>query len=42
LSGAGWVFALIVAALQGLLAGTGLCIGCEIYLYGRRFSAKGA
>ena len=38
----GWVLALLVAALQGLLAGTGLCIGCEIYLYGKRFAAKGA
>ncbi len=41
-SGGGWVLALLVAGLQALLAGTGLCIGCEIYLYGRRFAAKGA
>lgn len=40
-SGAGWVLSLMVAGLQGLLAGTGLCVGCEIYLYGRRFAPKG-
>jgi hypothetical protein len=28
----GWVLALIVAALAGLSAATGLCIGCELYL----------
>jgi hypothetical protein len=28
----GWVLALIVAALAGLAATTGICIGCEIYL----------
>lgn len=39
---AGWTLALLVAGLQALLAGTGLCIGCEIYLYGRRFVAKEA
>lgn len=38
----GWALALIVAGLQGLLATTGLCVGCEIYLYTRRFAAKGA
>jgi hypothetical protein len=38
----GWTLTLLVAALQALLAATGLCIGCEIYLYGRRFTAKGA
>jgi hypothetical protein len=38
----GWVLTLLVAALQGLLAATGLCVGCEIYMYGRRFAAKGA
>lgn len=38
----GWTFALLVAGLQGLLAATGLCVGCEIYAYTRRFSAKGA
>jgi Domain of unknown function (DUF4395) len=38
---AGWTLALLVAALQGLLATTGLCIGCEIYLYAQRFKAHG-
>ena len=28
----GWVLALIVAALAGLSAVTGLCLGCEIWL----------
>jgi MFS family permease len=28
----GWVLALIVAALAGLAATTGICVGCEIYL----------
>jgi hypothetical protein len=27
----GWVFALAVAALQGLLAATGYCLGCRLY-----------
>lgn len=40
--GLGWTLALLVAGLQGLLAATGLCVGCEIYLYGRRFVAKEA
>lgn len=30
--GLGWALALIVAALAGLAAVTGLCVGCEIYL----------
>jgi hypothetical protein len=41
-SGVAWTLALLVAGLQGLLAATGLCVGCEIYLYSRRFAAKGA
>ena len=41
-SALGWTLALLVAGLQGLLASTGLCIGCEIYLYTRRFTAKEA
>lgn len=28
----GWVLALAVAVLAGLSAGTGICVGCEIYL----------
>jgi len=38
----GWTCALVVVALQTLLAVTGLCVGCELYLYGKRFSARGA
>ncbi|HVM09634.1 MAG TPA: DUF4395 domain-containing protein [Acidimicrobiales bacterium] len=30
--GLGWALALIVAALAGLAAVTGICVGCEIYL----------
>ena len=29
----GWVLALIVALLAGLSATTGICVGCEIYLF---------
>jgi hypothetical protein len=36
LSGIGLVLALVVAALALLAAGTGLCVGCEIY----RFAAR--
>jgi hypothetical protein len=39
---AGWSFTMIVAALQTLLAATGLCVGCEVYLIGKRLSARGA
>ena len=31
-TGLGWVLALIVAALAGLAAVTGICVGCEIYV----------
>jgi hypothetical protein len=31
-TGVAWALALIVAALAGLAAVTGLCIGCELYL----------
>jgi hypothetical protein len=34
--GIGWTLALLVAGLQGLLAATGICVGCEIYNVGRR------
>ncbi len=37
-----WTFTLIVAGLQGLLAVTGLCVGCEIYTYTSRFRHRGA
>jgi hypothetical protein len=29
----GWTLALIVAALAGLAATTGICVGCEVYLF---------
>ncbi len=31
-AGVGWGLALIVAALAGLSATTGICVGCEVYL----------
>jgi hypothetical protein len=34
--GLGWVLVLIVVALSGLLAATGLCVGCEMYVLGHR------
>ncbi len=37
----GWVLALIVAALAGLSAVTGICVGCEIYLmFARRTGVR--
>ena len=33
---AGWVLALIVAALAGLAATSGICVGCEIYTIAAR------
>lgn len=32
-SGLGWALTLIVAALAGLAAVTGICVGCEVYLF---------
>lgn len=32
-SAVGWALALIVAALAGLAAVTGICVGCEVYLF---------
>ncbi len=45
--GLGWALALVVAALAGLAAVTGLCVGCEVYLWlarlrGRPLSAAGS
>lgn len=37
----GWGLALMVAVLQALLATTGICIGCEMYLLMKRLQAKG-
>lgn len=34
--GVGWGLALIVAALAGLSAVTGICVGCELYLFAAR------
>ncbi len=37
---AGWVVVGIVLALSALLALTGLCIGCELYLFGQRLRSR--
>ena len=34
--GVGWGLALVVAALAGLAATTGICVGCEIYVAATR------
>ena len=34
--GLGWALALVVTALAGLAATTGVCIGCELYLLAAR------
>lgn len=39
---AGWVAVGGVLALSALLATTGICIGCELYLIGQRLSGKGS
>lgn len=35
-TGLGWGLVLVVVALSGLLAATGLCVGCEVHALGRR------
>jgi len=35
-AGVGWALALLVAVLAGLSATTGICVGCEIYLFAAR------
>ena len=35
-AGLGWGLALVVAALAALSASTGVCVGCEIYLFASR------
>lgn len=35
-TGLGWALILVVVALSGLLAATGLCVGCEVYALGQR------
>lgn len=37
---AGWIAAGMVLALSVLLASTGLCVGCELYLIGQRLRAR--
>ena len=37
---AGWIVAGMVLALSVLLASTGLCVGCELYLIGQRLRAR--
>lgn len=37
----GWVLVGIVLALSALLALTGLCVGCEVYLLGERLRSRG-
>ncbi|MGH3441578.1 MAG: DUF4395 domain-containing protein [Nitriliruptorales bacterium] len=37
----GWILAGIVLALSALLALTGLCVGCELYLLGQRLRTRG-
>ena len=36
----GWSFTLIVVGLQTLLAVSGICVGCEVYLIGKRLGAR--
>lgn len=40
--GTGWGLVLIVVALSGLLAATGLCVGCEVHAIGRRLLTRGS
>lgn len=37
--GIGWTLTLLVAGLQALLGVTGICVGCEMYLYGKKLAA---
>lgn len=37
----GWGLVLVVVTLSGLLAATGLCVGCEIHALGRRLRGRG-
>lgn len=37
---AGWLAVGVVLALSVLLAATGLCVGCELYLLGQRLRAR--
>ncbi len=37
----GWALTAVVLALSTLLAFTGVCVGCELYLVGHRLRARG-
>lgn len=37
----GWIAVGVVLALSALLALTGICVGCELYLLGQRLRARG-
>jgi hypothetical protein len=37
----GWIAVGVVLALSALLALTGICVGCELYLVGQRLKARG-
>lgn len=37
----GWIAVGVVLALSALLALTGICVGCELYLVGQRLRARG-
>ena len=39
---AGWIAVGVVLALSMLLAATGICVGCELYLVGKRLRSRGA
>lgn len=39
-TGLGWALVLVVIALSGLLAATGLCVGCEMYALGARLRRR--
>ena len=39
---AAWIAVGIVLALSTLLALTGICVGCELYLLGQRLRARGS
>ncbi len=41
-TGLGWTLVAIVLALSALLAITGLCVGCELYLIGQRLAGRGS
>ncbi len=40
-SAVGWIAVGVVLALSALLALTGICVGCELYLLGQRLRARG-